>query len=163
MLIVYNFKITSPAIYKTRNTGTGGGMRKDSGECSWRFPGTFKRIPRNVWKKSEECSKRFLGMFKKIPVNVQEDSGECSKRFRWMFIKIPGNLNLDLFCKIFLIFYQILLLLTLQQNKGIFSTPLIATLLLATVFLPHFSFLFSFSCRGKGVITVLKGWGIKKL
>ena len=97
-------------------------------------------------------------MFIKIPGNVQEDFGECSRRFRGMFKKIPGNLNLDLFCKIFLIFYQILLLLTLQQNKGIFSTPLIATLLLATVFLPHFP-----SCRGKGVITVRKGWGIKKL
>ena len=148
----------SPAIYKTRNTGTGKRMRKDFGECSWRFRGTFKRIPGNVREDSGECSKRFRGMFIKIPRNVQEDFGECSKRFRGMFKKIPGNLNLDLFCKIFLIFYQILLLLTLQQNKGIFSTPLIATLLLATVFLPHFP-----SCRGKGVITVRKGWGIKKL
>ena len=148
----------SPAIYKTRNTGTGKRMRKDFGECSWRFRGTFKRIPGNVREDSGECSKRFRGMFIKIPRNVQEDFGECSKRFRGMFKKIPGNLNLDLFCKIFLIFYQILLLLTLQQNKGIFSTRLIATLLLATVFLPHFP-----SCRGKGVITVRKGWGIKKL
>ena len=118
----------------------------------------FIKIPRNVQEDFGECSKRFRGMFKKISGNVRKDSGECSKRFRGMFKKIPGNLNLDLFCKILLIFYQILQSLKLRQNKGIFSTPLIATLLLATVFLPHFP-----SCRGKGVITVRKGWGIKKL
>ena len=93
------------AIYKTRNTGTGNGMRgmsipenvqEDSGECSTRFRGMLKKIPGNaqqdsgnVRKDSGECSKRFRGilkkipgMFDKIPGNVQKDSGECSKRFR---------------------------------------------------------------------------------
>ena len=68
----------------------------------------LKKIPENVPKDSGECSKRFWGMFKTIPGNVQEDSGECSKRFRGMFERIPRNLNLDLFCEILLIFYQIL-------------------------------------------------------
>ena len=94
------------AIYKTRNTGTGNGMRgmrgtrgmftkipgnllEDSGECYY-----FK-IPGNVQEDSGECSKRFRGMFQKIPGNVQEDSGECSKRFRGMFKKISGNVQKD--------------------------------------------------------------------
>ena len=47
-------------------------------------------------------------MFQKIPGNVREDSGECSRRFRGMLKKILSNLNLDLFCEILLIFYQIL-------------------------------------------------------
>ena len=47
-------------------------------------------------------------MFKKIPGNVQRDSGECSRGFPGMLNKISGNLNLDLFCEILLIFYQIL-------------------------------------------------------
>ena len=75
----------------------------------------LKKIPGNVPKDTGECSRRFRGMFKTIPGNVQEDSRECSKRF-WgmfkripgMFERIPGNLNLDLFCEILLIFYQIL-------------------------------------------------------
>ena len=80
------------AIYKTRNTGTGNGMRgtrgmftripgnllEDSGECY------YFNIPENVPKDSGECSKRFRGMLKKIPGNVQEDSGECSRRFQRM-------------------------------------------------------------------------------
>ena len=74
----------------------------------------FKRIPGNVEEDSGECSRRFWGMFKNIPGNVQEDSGKCFRRFRGMFEKIPGNLNLDLFCEILLIFYQI-------DIKGIFS------------------------------------------
>ena len=47
-------------------------------------------------------------MFQKIPGNVREGSGECSRRFRGMLKKILSNLNLDLFCEILLIFYQIL-------------------------------------------------------
>ena len=57
----------SKAIYKTRNTGTGNGMR-----------GMFTRIPGNLLEDSGECYY--------FPGNVQEDSehsGECSK--------IPGN------------------------------------------------------------------------
>ena len=68
----------------------------------------FEEIPGNVQEHSGECSKRFGGMLKKIPGNVREDSRECSRRFRGMLKKISGNLNLDLFCEILLIFYQIL-------------------------------------------------------
>ena len=91
------------AIYKTRNTGMGNGMRgmrgmsipgnaqEDSGECSKRFRGMLNKIPGNAQQDSGECSKRFRGMFKKIPGNVQEDSGECSRRFRGMYKRITGN------------------------------------------------------------------------
>ena len=48
-------------------------------------------------------------MFKKIPGKVQEDSGE--------------NLNLDLFCEILLIFYQIL-----QLNCDKITTKLLPTI-----------------------------------
>ena len=80
-------------IYKTRNTGTGNGMRgmrgmsipgnvqEDSGECSKRFRGVLKKIPENVQKDSGEFSRRFWGMFKKIPGNVPKDSGESKFRF----------------------------------------------------------------------------------
>ena len=79
------------------------------------FRGMLMKIPGNVPEDSGECFRRFRGVFLNIPGNVAEDSGECSKRFRGMFKKtqemydrIPGNLNLDLFCEILLIFYQIL-------------------------------------------------------
>ena len=68
----------------------------------------FKEIPRNVQEDSKECSKRFRGMYNKIPGNVRDDSGECSRRFLGRLKKISRNLNLDLFCEILLIFYQIL-------------------------------------------------------
>ena len=68
----------------------------------------LKKIPGNVQEDSGECSKIFRGMFKKISGNVQEGSGECSGRLRGMLKKISGNLNLDLFCEILFIFYQIL-------------------------------------------------------
>ena len=143
-----------------------GNVQEDSGECSRRFRGMFEKIPGNVQKDSGECSRRFRGMFEKIPGNVQKDSGECSKRFRGMFQKIPGNLNLDLFCEILLIFYQILQLNGVKTKEYFlcYYLLLITNLLrLGTVFLPPFSFLFSFSCRGKGVITVHMCRGIKKL
>ena len=100
-------RVLRAAIYKTRNTGTGNGMRgmrgmtipgnaqEDSGECSTRFRGMFKKIPGNAQQDSGECSTRFRGMFNKIPGNAQQDSGECSKRFRGMFKKIPGNVQED--------------------------------------------------------------------
>ena len=47
-------------------------------------------------------------MFEEISENVEEDFGECSIGFREKLKKISGNLNLDLFCEILLIFYQIL-------------------------------------------------------
>ena len=72
------------ANYKTRNTGTGNGMRgnagnvhKDSGESRRRF-----------LEDSGECSRRFREMLVKIPGNVEEDSGECWQRFSGMLKKI---------------------------------------------------------------------------
>ena len=126
-----------------------GNAQEDSGECSKRFRGMFEKIPGNVQKDSGECSKRFRGMLKKIPENVPKDSGEYSKRFRGMFQKIPRNLNLDLFCEILLIFYQILQLNGVKTKEYFlcYYLLLITNLLhLDTVFLPPFSFLFSFSC-----------------
>ena len=78
------FRICSWAIYKTRNTGTGNGMR---GMRAKR--GMFTRIPGNV------IILTFWGMFQKIPENVEEDSGECSRGFRRMFQIIPGNFQED--------------------------------------------------------------------
>ena len=103
-------------------------------------------------------------MLKKIPENVEDDSGECLKRFQVMFKKIPGNLTLDLFCEILLIFYQILQLNCARTKEYFlrFYLLLITNLLRSnTVFLPPFSFLFSFSCRGKSVITSA-GAGVSK-
>ena len=72
------------AIYKTRNTGTGNGMRGIQGTR-----GMFTRIPGNPLEDSGECSHfSILG-------NVREDSGECSRRFRGMLLKIPGNVIED--------------------------------------------------------------------
>ena len=107
------------AIYKTKNTGMGNGMRgirgtrgmftsipgnllEDSGECY------YFNIPGNVPEDCGECPRRFRGMFKKTSGSVQRDSGECSRGFRGMLKKILGNLNLDLFCEILPVFYQIL-------------------------------------------------------
>ena len=143
-----------------------GNVQQDSGECSTRFRGMFNKIPGHAQQDSGECSKRFQGMLNKIPGNVRKDSGECSERFRGMLKKIPGNLNLDLFCEILLIFYQILQLNCVKTKEYFlcYYLLLITNLLrLNTVFLPPFSFLFSFSCRGKGVITVHMSRGIKKL
>ena len=52
-------------------------------------------IPGNVPKDSGECSNRFRGMFKKILGNVRRDFGECSRGFREMFKKIPVNAQED--------------------------------------------------------------------
>ena len=79
-----------------------GNLLEDYGECY------YFNIPGNVLENSGECYRRFRAMSRKILGNVQEDSGECSERFRGMFKKISVNLNLNLFCEILLIFYQIL-------------------------------------------------------
>ena len=68
------------AIYKTRNTGTGKGMRGMRGTR-----GMFTRILGNLLQDSGECC-YFI-----IPGNVEGDSGECFRRFRGMIPKIPGN------------------------------------------------------------------------
>ena len=65
------------AIYKTRNTGMGNGMRG--------MRGMFTRILGNLLADSGKCS-HF-----NIPGNAREDSGECSKRFRVMVQKVPGS------------------------------------------------------------------------
>ena len=72
------------AVYKTKNTGTGNGMRGMRGTGA-----IFTRIPVNLLEDSEECC-YFI-----IPGNVEEDSRECSRRFRGMFPKIPGNIPED--------------------------------------------------------------------
>ena len=72
------------AIYKTRNTGTGNGMRGMQGTR-----GMFTRIPGNLLEDSGEC------YYFNIPGNVPEDSGECSRRFRGMFQEIPVNVRRD--------------------------------------------------------------------
>ena len=72
------------AIHKTKNTGTGNGIRGMRGTR-----GMFTRIPENILEDSGEC------YYFNIPGNVPKDSGECSKRFRGMFKKIPGNVQKD--------------------------------------------------------------------
>ena len=62
------------AIYKTRNTGVGNGMREMQGT-----QGMFTRIPGNLLEDSGESSHL------SIPGNAREDSGECSRRFWGMF------------------------------------------------------------------------------
>ena len=79
-----------------------GNLLEDSGDCY------YFNIPGNVRRDTGECLKRYRGMLKKIPGNVQRDSEECSTRFQGILQKILGNPNLDLFCEILLIFYQIL-------------------------------------------------------
>ena len=105
------------AIDKSRNTGTGKGMRG--------IQGTRRRLPKipgnllehsrecfhfnilgKVLKNSGECSKKILGnfqgdsgefyqriqgMFKMILENVWKDSKGCSKTFRGIFNKISEN------------------------------------------------------------------------
>ena len=65
------------AIYKSRNTGMGNGMRGTQG--------MFTRIPGNLLEDSGECS-HFSN-----PGNAREDSGECPRRLQRMFQKTPGN------------------------------------------------------------------------
>ena len=126
----------------------------------------FQKFPGNVQRDSGECSRKFRAMFEEIPGKVQGDSGECSRGFRGILKKISGNLNFDLFCEILLIFYQILQL-NCKKTKEYFlryKLLLISNLLrLNTVFFPRFSFPFSLSCQGKGVMTVHRCRGIKKL
>ena len=99
-------RCSKKAIYKTRNTGTGNGMRGMRGTRGMftRIPGNllegsgecfYFNNPGNVPKDSGECFRRFRGMFEEIPGNVQEDSGECCRRFRGMLNKIPRIVGKD--------------------------------------------------------------------
>ena len=83
-------------MYKTRNTGTGDGMRGTRGMGSgWRGDVLFRRmspnIPENVPKHSEECPQTFRGMSPEIPGNVAKYSGICLQTFRGMTPSNPGN------------------------------------------------------------------------
>ena len=87
------------AIYKTRNTGMGNGMRGTQGMFT-RIPGNLLEdsggcshfsIPGNAREDSGECSRRLRGILEKILGNVRKDSGESSRRFRGILLKIPGN------------------------------------------------------------------------
>ena len=81
------------AMYKTRNAGTGNGMRGTrgtrgmggmlySGECHQTFPGMSPNIPGNVIRHSGECHQTFRGMSSDIPGNVIKHSRECPQTFR---------------------------------------------------------------------------------
>ena len=124
-----------------------GNLLKDSGEC------VYFNIPGNVRRDSGECSRRFRGMFKEILGNVKEDFGESKFRFRFILWNLAYFLSNSA--------------IKMRKNKRIFSALLITTytnlLRLNTIFLPPFSIPFSFSCQGKGVITVHRCRGIKKL
>ena len=101
-----NITKSKMAIYKTRNTGMGNGMRgtqgtqgiftripgnllEDSGEC------THFSIPGNIREDFGECYQRFRGILEKIPGNVIKDSEECSRRFWIMLLKILENARED--------------------------------------------------------------------
>ena len=88
-------------MYKTRNTGTGNGMRGTrgiggmlySGECGQTFRGMPSKIPRNVAKHSGECPQIFRGMYSNIPRNVLTNIpgnvakyfGECPQKIQRIF------------------------------------------------------------------------------
>ena len=86
-------------IYKTRNTGTGNGIRGTRGmgemlypgECHQTFRGMSPNIPGKVAKRSGECPQTFRGMSLNIPGNVAKYSRECPQTFPGMSPIIPGN------------------------------------------------------------------------
>ena len=83
-------------MYKTRNTGTGNGMRGIggmlySGESPQTFRGMSSNIPENVLKHSGECHQTFRGMSPNIPRNVAKFSWECCQTFRGISSNIPGD------------------------------------------------------------------------
>ena len=75
-------------MYKTRNTGTGKGMRGTRGiggmlysrEYRQTFRGMSPNIPGNVSKHSGECPQTFRGMSPNITGNIIKDSAECPQR-----------------------------------------------------------------------------------
>ena len=72
-----------------------GNVREDTWKCSG-----------NGIKDSGECSRRFQGMFKKILSNVLEDFRGCLRIFQGMLKKIARNLNFDLCREMLLVFYS---------------------------------------------------------
>ena len=81
------------AMYKTRNTGTGNGMRETRGiggmlyslECPQTFWGISSNIPGNVAKHSGECCQIFRGISPNIPLNVAKHSWEYSRKIQRIF------------------------------------------------------------------------------
>ena len=86
-------------MYKTRNIGTGNGMRGTrgmggmlySGDCRQTFWGMPSNIPENVAKYFGECRQTFRGISSNIPGNFLKHSGECPQTFRRMLLKITEN------------------------------------------------------------------------
>ena len=99
------------AMYKTRNTRTGKGMRGTRGirnRGNVIFRGMLPNIPGNVLKHSGKCPQTFRGMSPNIPRecrqiiqgmspnipgNVLKHSGECPQTFQGMSPNIPGNVS----------------------------------------------------------------------
>ena len=103
-LSTFNMCIQLPnvnAMYKTRNTGTGKGIRGTrgiggmlySGEYRQTFRGMSSNIPGNVAKYSGECWQIFGGMSSNIPGNVAKYSMECRQTFRGMSRNIPWDVT----------------------------------------------------------------------
>ena len=103
-LSTFNMCIQLPnvnAMYKTRNTGTGKGIRGTrgiagmlySGEYRQTFRGMSSNIPGNVAKYSGECWQIFRGMSSNIPGNVAKYSMECRQTFRGMSRTIPWDVT----------------------------------------------------------------------
>ena len=90
-------------MYKTRNTGTGNGMRGTrgiggmlySGECPQTFRGMSPNIPGNIAKHSGEYRQIFRGMSPNILGNVTQYSGDRRKKFWGMSPNIPENIIKD--------------------------------------------------------------------
>ena len=86
------FHTSNEAMYNTRNTGKGNGMRGTqgmwgmlySGKCCQTFRGMSSNILGNSTKPSGECRQIFRGMISSIPGNVTKTSGECRQMFRGM-------------------------------------------------------------------------------
>ena len=94
-----SFLLIQQAMYKTRNTGTGNGIRRTqgiggnlySGERSQTFRGILPNIPGNVLKYFWECRQTFWRKSKNIPRNFLKCSGECPQTCRGIPPNIPGN------------------------------------------------------------------------
>ena len=98
-------------MYKTRNKGTGNGMRGTrgiggilySGECRQTFRGMYSNIPRNVFQHSGESHQRFRGISPNIPGNpnipghVVKHSGECWQTFFYIYIYMYINESMDIY------------------------------------------------------------------
>ena len=97
LLSTYN---SQQAMYKTRNTRTGNGMRRTremgvmlySGQCHETFRGMSLNILGNVAKHSREYRQTFWGMLLNILGNATKHSGECRQTFHGMPSKFQGML-----------------------------------------------------------------------